>query len=203
MSSCQSQKVLFYNNNMTPRIYLGLICLTAAILTRTITTTEAIKCYVCQSNIDPKCADPFDNLTLPITDCSAYPRADLAIKTPLDLLEEKRFFPFLSSSPQIEPLQAIVCRKTRQKVNGQWRTVRGCGYLVGPNGEASLANPNHLNECKMNLGNYDIFVESCTCNTKDGCNSATGLAGQISLVASTRWALASVLLVRLAIKGLI
>lgn len=29
----------------------------------------AIKCWVCRSDEDPKCADPFDNSTLPIVDC--------------------------------------------------------------------------------------------------------------------------------------
>ena len=30
---------------------------------------ESIRCWVCRSDSDPKCADPFDNTTLPITDC--------------------------------------------------------------------------------------------------------------------------------------
>jgi hypothetical protein len=30
----------------------------------------SIKCWVCRSDVDPKCNDPFDNSTLPITDCS-------------------------------------------------------------------------------------------------------------------------------------
>ncbi|KAF4527465.1 hypothetical protein B566_EDAN016275 [Ephemera danica] len=30
---------------------------------------SCIKCWVCRSDSDPKCADPFDNSTVPITDC--------------------------------------------------------------------------------------------------------------------------------------
>ena len=32
-------------------------------------TVLCIKCWVCHSDADPKCADPFDNSTLPIKDC--------------------------------------------------------------------------------------------------------------------------------------
>lgn len=105
---------------------------------------HSIKCYVCQSKVDPKCGDPFDNLTLPLTDCDAYARADT----------KSRF-----------------CRKLRQKVNGEWRTIRDCGYLnlEGPK-EHELAAV-ETSHCTIKYGNYDIFVESCICNYKDGCNS--------------------------------
>lgn len=32
-------------------------------------TALCIKCWNCRSSNDPKCADPFDNSTVPITDC--------------------------------------------------------------------------------------------------------------------------------------
>lgn len=132
---------------------------------------EAIKCYVCQSNVDPKCADPFDNLTLPITDCDAYPRADLVPRSEFDVLEEKSFFLSFGQPAPVKPLRATMCRKTRQKVNGEWRTIRGCGYL-GPPGD-SQDGPD--SNCQIKHGNYDIFVETCACNSKDGCNAATGI----------------------------
>merc|ERR1719288_577177 len=34
-----------------------------------IQTGHSIKCWVCRSDGDPKCADPFDNTSFPITDC--------------------------------------------------------------------------------------------------------------------------------------
>lgn len=133
---------------------------------------RAIKCYVCQSNVDPKCADPFDNLTLPITDCDAYPRADLVPKNELDIIEEKGFFAAFSQPPPVKPLVATMCRKIRQKVDGEWRTIRDCGYL-GPPGDIppdKLASD--MGHCQMRHGSYDVFMESCTCNNKDGCNGS-------------------------------
>lgn len=141
---------------------------------------SAIKCYVCQSHVDPKCADPFDNLTLSITDCDGYPRQDLAFRADGEFSnrEEKsssifpislNVFTSLSSGPP--PLQATVCRKIRQKVYGDWRTTRSCGYLTER--KSSFDGP--INSCVMRYGTNDIFMESCTCNGKDGCN----LAGEI------------------------
>lgn len=127
---------------------------------------DAIKCYVCQSNVDPKCADPFDNLTLPITDCDAYPRADLVPKTEYDLVEEKGFSLFGQQTP-VKTLRASMCRKIRQKVSGEWRTIRGCGYLGAP------ADGQDIKEsCQIRHGTHDIFMETCECNSKAGCNSA-------------------------------
>lgn len=137
---------------------------------------DAIKCYVCQSNVDPKCADPFDNLTLPITDCDAYPRADLVPKTELDLVEEKRFFLSFSQPAPVKPLQASMCRKIRQKVAGDWRTIRGCGYLDSPGATEGSG-------CKIRHGTDDIFMESCVCNSKDGCNAAANLRDSSRLFA--------------------
>lgn len=130
----------------------------------------AIKCYVCQSNVDPKCADPFDNLTLPITDCDAYPRADLAVKSELDVAEKGLFSMFTQTAP-VKPVRATMCRKTRQKVNGEWRTIRGCGYL-GPPGDLPLSQQDTSTHCQARHGAYDVFVENCVCNNKDGCNGA-------------------------------
>lgn len=132
---------------------------------------QAIKCYVCQSNIDPKCADPFDNLTLPITDCDSYPRADLVSKSELEVIEEKGFLATFGLSQPVKPLQATMCRKIRQKTNGEWRTIRECGYL-GPPGDSSQGGGS---TCQMRHGTYDVFMEVCTCNTKDGCNSTGNL----------------------------
>lgn len=55
---------------------------------------DCIKCWVCRSDSDPKCADPFDNTTVPITDC-------------------KQELP-LRHMPMVKP---TMCRKIRQKGN--------------------------------------------------------------------------------------
>ncbi|KAK0087660.1 hypothetical protein PV325_000467 [Microctonus aethiopoides] len=104
----------------------------------------SIKCWVCRSDSDPKCADPFDNSTLPITDC----------KQAKDL----------EHLPGVRP---TMCRKIRQKVHGEWRYFRGCAYM----GEPGIMGDERF--CLMRTGSYNIFMEYCTCNSKDGCNSGT------------------------------
>jgi len=52
----------------------------------------SIKCWVCRSDSDPKCSDPFDNSTVPITDCKQEPD--------------------LEHLPGVRP---TMCRKIRQK----------------------------------------------------------------------------------------
>uniref|UniRef100_A0A224XZC1 Putative conserved plasma membrane protein n=1 Tax=Panstrongylus lignarius TaxID=156445 RepID=A0A224XZC1_9HEMI len=114
----------------------------------------SIKCWVCRSDSDPKCADPFDNSTVPITDCKQ---------------EDD-----LSHLPGVRP---TMCRKIRQKVNGEWRYFRSCAYL----GEPGIKGDERF--CLMRTGTYNIFMEYCTCNSKDGCNSAISLCSGISSLA--------------------
>lgn len=53
-------------------------------------------------------------------------------------------------------------------VYGNWRFIRSCAFLGSP-GEGT-GNENY---CTMRTGTYNVFVETCTCNSKDGCNLAT------------------------------
>ncbi|KAL6444149.1 hypothetical protein ACFW04_001824 [Cataglyphis niger] len=103
----------------------------------------SIKCWDCRSDTDPKCGDPFDNKTVPMTDCS------LSLE--------------LEHLPGVKP---TMCRKIRQKVHGEWRYFRSCAYM----GEPGIAGDERF--CLMRTGTYNIFMEYCTCNSKDGCNSA-------------------------------
>lgn len=182
-----------------------------------------IKCWVCRSNVDPKCADPFDNTTLPIQDCNEYYLQHLkgkldsfvnlkafilwkwfyrSIANPLEpdrfpitdafdeLLnryEEKHglgpygaippaYPPQVGPQAQPQPtrpgqpklIRATMCRKIRQKVQGNWRTIRSCAFLGSP-GDGT-GNEHH---CRVRHGTHDIYIEYCTCNSKDGCNAAT------------------------------
>uniref|UniRef100_A0A1A9VA75 Uncharacterized protein n=1 Tax=Glossina austeni TaxID=7395 RepID=A0A1A9VA75_GLOAU len=106
-------------------------------------TAESIKCWECRSDSDPKCADPFDNSTLVITDCSLEPE--------------------LKHLPGVK---ATMCRKIRQKAHGEWRYFRSCAYM----GEPGIEGDERF--CLMRTGSYNIFMEYCTCNSKDGCNGA-------------------------------
>lgn len=107
-----------------------------------IQTGLSIKCYDCRSDWDPKCGDPFDNSTVPFKDCNQEPDLD-----------------------HLPNLRPTMCRKIRQKVNGKWSFFRSCAYLGEPgiNGDERF--------CLMRTGSYNIFMEYCTCNSKDGCNS--------------------------------
>lgn len=117
---------------------------------------DSIKCWVCRSDSDPKCGDPFDNSTMPITDCIQEP----------DL-------------PHIPHVRPTMCRKIRQKVHGEWRYFRSCAYL----GEPGIEGDERF--CLMRTGTYNIFMEYCTCNTKDGCNSAPLAVISLTLIAVT------------------
>ncbi|XP_043465696.1 uncharacterized protein LOC122500704 [Leptopilina heterotoma] len=105
---------------------------------------SSIKCWSCRSDSDPKCADPFDNTTVPIIDCNQE-----------------------ASPLHLEGVKSTLCRKIRQKVNGEWRYFRHCAFL----GEPGIEGDERF--CLMRTGTYNVFMEYCTCNSKDGCNTAT------------------------------
>uniref|UniRef100_A0A6M2E0M1 Uncharacterized protein n=1 Tax=Xenopsylla cheopis TaxID=163159 RepID=A0A6M2E0M1_XENCH len=122
------------------------------VLSLFIGTAFGIKCWDCRSDTDPKCADPFDNSTVPIKDC----------KQESDL----------EHLPGIRP---TMCRKIRQKVNGEWRYYRSCAYM----GEPGIEGDERF--CLKRTGTYNVFMEFCTCNSKDGCNSSSVLTPHIIL----------------------
>jgi len=115
----------------------------------------SIKCWECRSDSDPKCADPFDNSTLSITDCKQ--NAELE---------------------HLPGVKATMCRKIRQKVNGEWRYFRSCAYM----GEPGIVGDERF--CLMRTGTFNIFMEYCTCNSKDGCNSSTFLSPKYIIIYS-------------------
>ncbi|CAG2110636.1 unnamed protein product [Medioppia subpectinata] len=63
-------------------------------------------------------------------------------------------------------MEATMCRKIRQKIHGNWRTIRNCAFLGSP-GEGTGNEHN----CLYRQGTHDIYMEYCTCNSKDGCNT--------------------------------
>ncbi|XP_076247071.1 crooked [Calliopsis andreniformis] len=126
------------------------VLMTALFLLCCIHQGFSIKCWVCRSDSDPKCADPFDNTTVPITDCKQVPD--------------------LEHLPGVRP---TMCRKIRQKVNGVWRYFRSCAFM----GEPGIEGDERF--CLMRTGTYNIFMEYCTCNSKDGCNAASNSYGSL------------------------
>ncbi|XP_059079941.1 uncharacterized protein LOC131878056 [Tigriopus californicus] len=158
-------------SNWSPFSRLSLIFLAAITVLIFIQDTSAIKCWVCRSDGDPKCADPFDNTSFPITDCK----------------QEK-------PREHLPGLESTMCRKVRQKVNGNWRYLRSCAWL----GEPGIGRDERY--CIHRSGTYNIHVEYCTCRSKDGCNGA-GTAQSFLLMTGLPLAL-SVLYSRLFLQRL-
>ncbi|XP_058450102.1 uncharacterized protein LOC131429779 [Malaya genurostris] len=132
-----------------------LLVLGVVFITFTVQMVLGIKCWECRSDSDPKCSDPFDNSTLQITDCRQ--------------VEPKEHLP---------GVRATMCRKIRQKVHGEWRYFRSCAFM----GEPGIEGDERF--CLMRSGTYNIFMEYCTCNSKDGCNAASQFAPQFASVLS-------------------
>ncbi|KAI1285741.1 hypothetical protein HDE_11542 [Halotydeus destructor] len=128
------------------------------LLLLTFSSSDGLRCWVCRSDTDPRCSDPFDNRSLPITDCDTQTLKHLKVE------------PLLPGGPMRER-RSTMCRKMRQKVEGQWRTIRNCAFLGRP-GEGT-GNENH---CLVRHGTHDIYTEYCTCDSRDGCNGAPSLS---------------------------
>lgn len=61
-------------------------------------------------------------------------------------------------------------------MNGEWRYFRTCAYL----GEPGIVGDERF--CLMRTGSYNIFMEYCTCISKDGCNTAAVLSSTLLLL---------------------
>jgi len=134
---------------MSGAIKDATIFFTLALLFLFVQQGLSIKCWECRSDVDPKCADPFDNSTIGFNDC-----------------EQKRIPEHLKDIGKPK-----MCRKIRQKVGGVWKYFRTCAFL----GEPGIEGDERF--CLMRTGSFNIFMEYCTCNSKDGCNAGTNLRG--------------------------
>ncbi|KAK3923736.1 Protein quiver [Frankliniella fusca] len=98
---------------------------------------DAITCYDCNSEYDPRCGDPFDPYTLGQIDCN-----------------ERQALDHLSGA------NATLCRKLVQKIGLKVRVVRTCGYIEDAErdgGCVSRSGTHDVNvlycSCKGNLCN--------------------------------------------------
>jgi len=108
----------------------------------------AIKCWDCNSLYNPECADPFKPDQFDKMDCS------------------QRFWPQFKNQP------GNICRKVVQKVNGQYRYIRGCGTVEDEDKKVGATE-----HCVTREGDqFSLLVESCSCQGNDGCNHAGHLA---------------------------
>merc|ERR1711911_285345 len=132
--------------NMATLRSLGVFTSVALVYLFAIQEGDGIKCWICRSLEDPKCADPFDNTSTPFFDCAT-----------------------INDMPHLPGVKATMCRKIRQKVNGEWRYIRSCARL----GEPGIGGDERY--CLQRAGTFNIHVESCTCNSRDGCNSGISI----------------------------
>lgn len=122
----------------------------------------SIKCWDCNSAINPKCADPFDDANFAMADCNQKTLARYPDK------------------------HGVVCRKIIQKsmwirhsdllinwlinwlVNDDYRYIRGCGYLRE---DKESDGPEKQSICYKRAGTFSVLTEYCSC-VGDGCNHA-------------------------------
>ncbi|XP_076642979.1 UPAR/Ly6 domain-containing protein crok [Halictus rubicundus] len=122
-------------NRLAPIVTLVLV-----VLLSSVDHGEAIICYQCNSEYDPRCGDPFDPYTLGTVNCSFQPRLE-----------------------HLNHLEPTICRKISQKVYGKIRVVRGCGYITDEKDNAECVR-------RTGTHDVQAFYCSCTgdlCNSAE------------------------------------
>ncbi|CAG2174122.1 unnamed protein product [Oppiella nova] len=109
------------------------------------TIMYGLSCWDCNSLINNGCNDPFKEDDFAMADCT------------------QKFLPRYPNQP------GTICRKIVQKVNDEYRTIRGCGYLDDA-GKEIKPNEHLANECVKRAGTFSVLIQYCSCNGKDGCN---------------------------------
>ncbi|XP_060520031.1 uncharacterized protein LOC132698142 [Cylas formicarius] len=108
-------------------------------------TETPLRCYDCNSEFDPRCADPFNDYTIGIVNCSE-------LKPPEHLIN-------FDQHPN-DKLKPTVCRKIVQKIQGKTRVIRECGYIQDTYDDKN---------CALRSGTKDVQLIYCSC-TKSLCN---------------------------------
>jgi len=121
-------------------MYSKLITSTATLvlLLCLVETGSGLKCHICNSYDSYHCGDPF-----------YYPDNPMVPKTNK----------FLQDCPTDQ--EYTFCRKIYQKVRGDVRIIRGCGYI-----------PDEKNRTCYTTVLEEYNTEVCSCEV-DGCNSAS------------------------------
>ncbi|KAJ8920005.1 hypothetical protein NQ315_006535, partial [Exocentrus adspersus] len=109
------------------------------------TATPSLQCYVCNSAYDPRCGDPFNPYSIGVINCTD--------RAPPEHLRD-----YLHLDRSVEP---VVCRKMVQKVEGQVRVVRSCGYIRDSHDDK---------KCYRRTGTTAVEVIHCSCTSRL-CNS--------------------------------
>ncbi|XP_067009816.1 UPAR/Ly6 domain-containing protein crok-like [Anabrus simplex] len=120
---------------------------------------ETIRCYVCNSNQDARCADPFLNLSSGIKPvvCGTSPGDTQSIANFIARLGEQ------PAAPE-PPRQPAACQKIDIKVLGRTVTGRGCS-------QAAMERVHPCDSFKL-LATTDLVLEYCGVCETDDCNMA-------------------------------
>lgn len=158
----------------------AVIFVTAFILTALcLPGVVAIKCYECNSKLDPRCGDTFNNYTIALVDCEQQKKNDIPhiddemLATYNREVDEMGEYVTDVIDKDAKPIS--FCRKTMQSINGEYSVVRGCGWVK---------NFGTLRDrtCFVRTGTNQIQMRHCVCGEKDGCNGAEQSSFSLALL---------------------
>ncbi|XP_053212561.1 uncharacterized protein LOC128396067 [Panonychus citri] len=131
-----------------------------------LSTVYSLRCYTCNSIVDPYCTNPFNPPDFGPLAIKYTADCDATIKTIVDKND--------STSIGVDRVPGLgyasICRKTVQKVDGQERVHRSCGWY-----KAASETPG----CYQKTGSMGITHQICSCRS-DFCNGSVDF--QISLI---------------------
>lgn len=156
--------------NHTFKISSAVIFVTAYIITALILPgTVAIKCYECNSKLDPRCGEPFNNFTIALVDCEQQRKNDIPHLDDEQLgiynREVDEEGKYIDDKVNKDETPISFCRKTLQTLNDERSVVRGCGWVKN---FGTLRN----RKCFSRTGTHQIQMYHCVCGGQDGCNGA-------------------------------
>ncbi|KAK3910479.1 Putative alpha,alpha-trehalose-phosphate synthase [UDP-forming] 106 kDa subunit [Frankliniella fusca] len=139
--------------------------------------SEAVRCYTCSSDQDPRCADPMDKTMLP-TDCSVeqVKRAHRALAQVLGASHTmgvdafgERFMQYGGGTPGTMGCQKLDLLVTNPLSRQQNYTIRGCVLLP----EEPEEHCRRVNQAMQSPQVQNTFCGACRA---EGCNAASGLS---------------------------
>ncbi|XP_054269083.1 protein quiver-like [Macrosteles quadrilineatus] len=128
-----------------------------ALLVLFVRSGESIRCWVCSSDVDRRCGDPFNMTHLAVIDCD----------------RERAQSPYLQS--------IAMCKKTKQRVNNELITVRSCtwetdDYGSGPCSENSVSSYAKVEYCST--------CNTDSCNSAESLSISAAMHGLLPLFAA-------------------
>lgn len=166
--------------NRTINISVEAVFLSVCIISTLVSPgVLAIKCYECNSKLDPRCGEPFNNFTIALVDCEQQRSNDIPHLDD-DLLGiynrelDKDGKPVEDSDGETVKATSF-CRKTLQTINDVPSVIRGCGWVKN---FGTLRD----RKCFARTGTHQIQMYHCVCEGRDGCNAAEQLTFSLALL---------------------